>query len=594
MFFDSKNGPDDDFWNLDEYVPSKRRVSSAAHKQFSSKATSAVEIEVEQDTQKTTTVFTDSPINKSVAANPTSKNEDNGTITRFIPPHSDSAFAKKFVIAEYTPKNPLIKSVKIYADKPGEELFVSSNLFIRERRALLHRKATEAPRVTYYSFSPRYSQMSRAQLNWYLWWRENTRNGNFLKTDESYLILYAYELASSGEDEDKNVALNMLCALLTQYTEKDINIVFRMMIRDLICDFCLLHGLSAPIAQLKEQDRGLLTNAFLPEFFLDFSEETRAHTVDFGLSSLSMYDYRRSKYCTPENEALFQKVMSEALSALISDDAAFRAITAFTSGMYGCVTAERRPFARMVNVVNRNVKFEISYYQLSNVQSTITDAVRYAENKLREHLGIKNKLHIMSVNPQIKNALDAFFAQNYPAQPVIDRRRKTAIAPEAEVHEYDHFYDVPKVEISPEKAIEIERDSWSTTKILTEAFSDSTDTADNVVIESLTQPPIPIPELEKTPVPKESVDFMETASPENNSDGLFNQIYAALGEIAEFINLCKSQSPYEQRKFASSRSLSIDEIADRINECAADLFGDILLEDMGGSYLIIEDYKDQL
>ena len=116
MFFDSKSGPDDDFWNLDEYVPSKRRVSSAAHKQFSSKATSAVEIEVEQDTQKTTTVFTDSPINKSVAANPPSKNEDNGTITRFIPPHSDSAFAKKFVIAEYTPKNPLIKSVKIYAD----------------------------------------------------------------------------------------------------------------------------------------------------------------------------------------------------------------------------------------------------------------------------------------------------------------------------------------------------------------------------------------------------------------------------------------------------------------------------------------------
>ena len=43
-------------------------------------------------------------------------------------------------------------------------------------------------------------------------------------------------------------------------------------------------------------------------------------------------------------------------------------------------------------------------------------SVRYAENKLREHFGIKNKLHIMSVNPQIKNALDAFYIVSYGRQ----------------------------------------------------------------------------------------------------------------------------------------------------------------------------------
>ena len=49
----------------------------------------------------------------------------------------------------------------------------------------------------------------------------------------------------------------------------------------------------------------------------------------------------------------------------------------------------------------------------------------------------------------------------------------------------------------------------------------------------------------------------------------------------------------EQRKFASSHSLTLDEIADTINECAANVFGDIILEDAGGYYTIIEDYVDQ-
>ena len=49
----------------------------------------------------------------------------------------------------------------------------------------------------------------------------------------------------------------------------------------------------------------------------------------------------------------------------------------------------------------------------------------------------------------------------------------------------------------------------------------------------------------------------------------------------------------EQRKFATSHALSLDELADRINECAVDVFGDILLEEDRGAYRIIEDYKDQ-
>ena len=590
MFDDFNSKQDqDDFWNLDEYAKKPARSRSASAKTFSAESTSAVEINIDRNREKTEEkIYSDSRLTPDHTSN------TDHTITRFIPPHNDVVFSKKHTIFEYSPENPLIKNVKIYSEKQGEQVFLDSNLFIRERRALLHRKAVECPHTSFYSYSPRYSQMSRAQLNWYLWWRENTRNGIFFKTDESYIILYAYELAATGENEDKLASLHMLCALLNHYSEKDINVVFRMMIRDLICDFCLLHALPSPIDQLKGLDRSLLSNAYLPEFFLDFSASNRDRAAFPELSSVSMYDYRRSKFFTPENSALFHSAINGAITAIINDSNAFRSLLSFTTGMYGCVTVERRPFVRMVNVVNRNIRFEITYYQLSNVQAAITDAIRYAENKLREHLGIKNKLHIMSVNPDIKEALDRFFAEKYPALPVIDRRRRQTGESKEETHEYDKLYDVPKTEISPEHALEIERDSWSTTKILTEAFTDEEDIKTSEEIDSI-EPAVQVGQtgttLQKnTP----SVDEITVNSFEKaKTSGLFAQIKSAVGDIADLILLCKDGSPMEQRKFASSHALSLDEIADRINEAAVEVFGDIILEENGGVYRVIEDYFDE-
>ncbi len=581
-----KNGiENDDFWNLDEFAV--KRPSSLPPKQFSKSAVEAVSIDIEAPSKKSVG-YSDGKLTSRIE-------NDQGTITRFIPPHKDSVYTKKYVLFEYEPKNPLIRSVKLCSDRLGDQIFSDGNLFMRERRALLHRTVSESPYTSYYSYSPRYSQMSRAQLNYYLWWRENTRNGVFLKADESYIILYAYELAATGENEDKQAALRMLCSLLTNYTDKDVNVVFKMMIRDVICDFCLVHGLSLPLDELKILGRQLISNSYLPEFFVDLSERNRDAAIELGISAISMYDYRKSKFYSPETSDLFKKAMNGSVAAVFSDNSAFNAVTAFTGGVYGCVTTERHPFARMVNVVNKSVRLEVTYYQLSNIQSAITDAMRYSENRLREHLGIKNKLHIMSVNPAIKSAIDNFYDNDYPPMPIIDRRRKNAKEAEAEINEYDRLYDLPKTEISPERALEIERESWNTTKILTEAFADDISVMENDP-EPLNAPELMIEPVSAVPEPQVTVSPETTAfAPRNTSNGsLSSDIKAILGDIADFISLCRSPSPTSQRAFASSHGLSLDEIADRINETAVDVFGDILLEDVGGAYGIIEDYVDQI
>ena len=80
----------------------------------------------------------------------------------------------------------------------------------------------------------------------------------------------------------------------------------------------------------------------------------------------------------------------------------------------------------------------------------------------------------------------------------------------------------------------------------------------------------------------------------NDNCGLYEKIKQSLGNDAEFIKLCQSGSIAEQRKFAIANKLSIDELADRINEAAVDILGDIILENDGEAYRVIEDYSDQL
>ena len=550
----------DDFWDLSEYSKKIGR-SQSIPRSFAPGRTSAVEI---SDSKSTQEAF--------YAIDPSDT-----MITKFIPPHSDANFTKKNIIYEYEPENPLIKKVTIYSDKAGEELFVKDNLFIRERRALIDRTTTFKEPVPFYSYAPRrYSQLNKAQLNWYIWWRQNARNGTFIKTDESYVMLYAYELAATDEGEDKTAALGMLCSLLTKFSSSELGIVYKIMIRDIICDFCLIHRLPSPVHLLVGVERQVLFGSFLPEFFIDFSQ-SKEHCAPL-LASMSLYDYRRSKCYTEENAAIFKKGIDGAISAVINSPEAFDSITSFTRGVYGDVTADRHPFIRMANIVNKNVKLEIVYYELSNLKSAVTDAVRYSENKIRDHLGIRSKIHVLTVNPHAREAIDSFFADNLPAHQFIDKRRKDARVQE-ESHDYDKLYDLPKKEISPERALEIERESWDTTKKLTEAFEE-TENVEKIPTEPVKEPEKPIME-EPLFIPSEPI---------SEANDLYSQLLSKLGSIAQFINLCKGSSLAEQRKFASSHNSTADEISDKINEAAAELFGDIILENDSGAYTIIEDY----
>ncbi len=549
----------DGFWDLGDFESRKQQPAIQTPRAFPAHRTSAVEI---QDIRQNTNVKR--------------FDESETVITKFVPPHSSAGFAKKHIIFEYEPQNPLIKSVTVYSEREGEQLFVSDNLFIRERRALLDRETTFKEYVPFYSYAPRYSQLNKSQLNYYIWWRQNARNGVFTKTDESYIMLYAYELAATAESEDIGLSLDRLCDILTRFSATELNIAYKIMIRDIIVDFCLIHALPSPISRLQGLERQILFGSFLPEFFTDLSQ-ARDHCAPI-ISSMSLYDYKRSKCYNDTTADTFKRGIDGALASVMSDEDAFSSITSFTRGVYGSVTHERHPFNRMVNIVNKNIKIEIVYYALDNIKSAVTDIVRYSENKVREHLGIRSKINVLTINPLARKRIDLFFESNMPAQKFIDHRRKDARAADDEMHEYDKLYEVPRAEFSPDRALEIERESWETTKKLTEAFSDKAED----ITEQLTHP------VKEQPLTEPKTTPPNDSSPQE--DDLYVQLCSALGSLAEFVNLCKGASLFDQRKFAQAHGATVDELADKINEAAVELFGDIILENNGTSYTIIEDY----
>lgn len=580
---------DDSFWDLEKYIKKSNDSKLTPKKSYKQGSTEAVEISDSRPVPSPISVQASIPLSRTAPSLDDGKisREESSEITRIIPPHRDPKSIVKHVIFEYTPKNPLIKSVKIYSDKPDDKVFIESNLFIRERAALLRREAREQEYVPFYSYSPRYSQLSGSQLRYYLWWRENARRGAYLKADEAYIMLYAYELAATGDGEDKSEALSALCSLISAYPDRELNVILKSTIRDLICDFCLMHGLDFPAKELKGV-RNMLSTAPFPEFFLDLSPEHRAESIAIAGPSLSIYDYKRSKFYDENTAKIFKESIRGALMAVANHEKAFAAMTSFTDGVYGSVTVERHPFGRMVNIVNKNIKFEITYYQISNIKIAVTDAIRCAEKRLREHLGIKNKLHISSVNPWIKEAVDRYFDENYPAIPTVDRRRKEAR--EQEAHEYDKLYDLPKTEISPERALMIEQESWDTTKILTEAFADEVNEQTVAAQSELTvQKPAEQKPAEQKPFEAEAQIFTTSGEPTSEGD-VTSQLKESLGTKADFVRLCKDKTLAEQRAFARSVGISVDELADEINETAVNIFGDIILENDGEAYRIIEDY----
>lgn len=530
----------DDFWAIEKLVQKREKPPVVRH----SYDTSAVEV-------------------TSVLPESGRRDERSGALTAKSPPQRQEPAQPD---DEYTPVSPLIGSVKIFRWKNSYNYYEE---FRRDALRLYTAKGVPCAHTAFFSYVPQYVQLTDAGLQYYLYFRDCVRAGSCPReVDYSYVLLLIYEIINLGEDADTRKGQELLCRIWEGY--RDIYPRLDRYLADWICDYSLIHHLPPPVGIC---DRGLADNSTLKEFYIYYG---KGEGISLGYAHAlirfcSGYDYRKSKFAAGENLALYDEHLAGALSYVIercSDDGHLLSAASLAENR---ITRDAYSGALCASEMKR--RLEISFYSFSRsheLRFLVADILKYSENRLRGYLGIKSRLGVFGLQKPLAAAVDAYFDEKLPL-----RRQVKSSAPAESEEAYERLYDAPSSTLSPENAAKIEEKSWGTTQLLVEAFDgEGEDTS------PMTAEDIPFPAPAPAEEGKEEAGDRERLASALDPD-MLEFVYAALG--ADFDR---------EAGLAKKRGLLTEAFADMINAVAADIIGDVILEESGTGFTVIEDYRE--
>lgn len=522
----------DDFWDIDKLVP-KKKVTGDFHKHT-------------YDTRAEKVIFT--------AKEKTSDNKFQTIDMR--PDENKLTFAKSEKKSRepydvYSPNTPFIEEVKIFKRTDFEYYADFYNDGIR----YLDSVGADKGDVPFFSYVPQYSQLSDEQKNRYFYLRGLLRSGRMPKFEYSYLLLYIYELINVAQDRKK--ALDMLCVIWNGYSESFPQLDSIM--PEAITDYSLVHHLIPETGLLCNVLPKAVSRAKIGELFISADGDDKERKLAAVIRKCSDYDYKKSKFATGENLALYEKYIPAGIERLVDYFKDKNGFFVFTGEL------KRPAFVGMLCTPQNKYDIEVKYCSLSRsyeMRFLITDAVKHIENRIRAYIGVKSRLTVYSLPPEVRACLDEYLDR------CISGKRQT-VKSGSETNEYDRLYDLPKKEFSLADAKRIEENSWNTTRILVETFGDDDSYAEI----------------------KSAVENKEDTSVKTESQG-DGDIKAALREYIPFVKAALANDFDGEKSFASERGKFLDSVADEINEIAADVLGDIILEKEDDGYIVIPDYEE--
>ena len=417
----------------------------------------------------------------------------------------------------------------------------------------------------YYSYMPQYSQLTTPQKQYYFYWRDMVRRGQFIKSDYSYLYLFVYEILNLPDKLPPSEGLELLCRLWREYRDDlpKIDANFAAWIQD----YCLVHELNCPMDQISEFIFDVISASSFKEFYLSEIGIAGDAGTDAMIAYLSDYDFRKCKYRTPENKEAYTKYMLSAMSIVIF------ALMNRKNPIYDeskVTMLERDAFPRSLCTHTVKCRLKIKYAPLSQdlkLRSIITMAVRYTENKLRAHLGVKSRLAIRDLPEEYKCLIDGYFNSLVG--------EKSAKIKKENIPEYEALYDAPTESLSISGADKIEKESWQTTARLV-----GDECLDNDEVSYAT--PLPNNEGALSEISK-SITHIAGDQKIENEDNSFNLSQVEIMLISDIISGRNCDFSFEKA-----------EMIEKINEAFLEDFGDIIIELDSEQYKIIEDYQEDV
>ncbi len=523
-----KNKDKNDFWDIASLLPPKKQTGRT---QPVARDTETVEIVVASPAEKAYSV------------------QDVVLTEHYVTPPKREAVQAP--LAVYHPEGSLIHEVRVYPWRTQYDYYAR---FRHHVQAFWQREGEECPIVPFFSYMPQYNQMNSAQLASYFHWRSCFRRERYLEVDFSYLLLALYELIHAPDDplRIQGEMVRLWVAYRAAHPRLD------ALVREWLCDYSLLHGLGAPALPPKLY-RELLSGCRLKEFYVpvDGAQDCLVRAV---LLFCNNYDYTKSKFFTPDTAEDYHSVLRGAVGVAL--EVLREREGSVLVGGGGVSTVSRDTFIGAICAQEMRRRIEVDYTSFSHTHELrymMSDVLKYAENGLRAARGIKSRLTIYALDAPLRVRLDDYLCTVLPTR-VQKQEKKAEQAPA-----YLQRYDLPATKPSASRAAEIEAASWQTTKRLVEAFEG--------VSEEAEAQPVPIEKpITKAPVPEEKKD--------------------AFGGFGDFLRLVASGADAAaQRRYADEKGMILDAIADQINTVTGDILGDIVLEEAGRGYALVEDYR---
>lgn len=533
----------DDFWDIESLIPNSKRAAPASPSRPTSH-TETTEIEFSVPvTSGAGEVPGDIGIKVSTAAAPI--------------PVKPSPTEPELV---YTPLHPLIKEVRIY---PWRNSFRFYERFCEMAAHYFDYKAGECDPVPFFSYMPQYDQMNRAQLNWYFYWRDCVRAGRYPSTDYSYIFLYLFEIINLPERIPPEKGQVCLCEIWKNY--RKVYPLLNRYLADWICDYGLIHRLPPPTKYLSELLPVIAENSTFKEFYACPSGDNDTKDAAIYLTFCTNYNYKKSKlYASGEMQAsTMNEVIPGAVSCVVQALEKEESVFARTNMQKATLNRDSFVGALCSGAVKRRIEVEYCSFNRSHeLRFLITDIVKYTENRIRAHFGMKSRLSVYALPDKIKSILDGYFSQVFP-------KKKKAV--DMERPAYEVLYDLPKTELSFSHAHEIEQSSWQVTQELVEAFEE--------------------PAIELS-VPRIVPEKAEVILPANT--GASGGLAEALMDYAVFLRAIDRKNTAAQREFSRQTGKLTDAVIEEINEISTDIIGDILIADDGVAYEILDEYREEI
>ena len=519
--------------------------------------------------------------------------------------------------------------------------------FLRDAKKYYKKTCLNAKFIYFFSYRPMYRELNHEQLCWYLFWRSKIRDGEYIKTGLSYIFLYMYEQINLSDIISHEKVYTNIIRVWRNYRAE-----FPRMDKyaaEWLIDFAFINKIKINLNDIEDILPGILNLVTIPEIYMKEDFFKSQNNTAMIMNNISAYDYTKSKFYTDKNKELLDYHIHQIAHTVLSSDN-FNEIVRKEIEDGVTVKATRESFMGAVCVYDYKKKITVEYKHLFRnhfIRVCVTDTVRYAENMIRDYLGIKSKLIVNSLPETLKSTIEEYKAKYLtvakPAKISIKNTNKAKNKKKNADNDTETEQEIfEPIEFNPnlQTAAEIEKSSWDTTLTLVElqaqdlrvqdlqvkynetnsALTSFADEDDGGFIKIDTGDPEDYTAVEEIAPAKDDTEDTEDIEKTDNTEDIFdilenlessnaNSINNTETDMCRFIasltgdelcavemliNVEMSGKSFDSISgdFLSSTGAMLESVIDIINEKALDSTGDIVFD--AATQEMIEDYKEEI